>query len=495
MQIEEYRKQHERFHEALNRELFHHYSGQKAEPAIARIYADYSDLFRIETIREIELEISRTPESFPSRRKSLTRIRAFAIEQFLDSRTCRTEQEIARAESTRSTLWEGRETAPSRIGLLLASEPDAARRRRLSDLLLKSLSDTRDLRLQRLDELRSSGSELGFSRPLDAISAGAGVDPRGISELAELVIAVTEETYRDRLGQSFSMSGLPAAEMRQCSAGYWEHRNRPENFFREDLLGAAIENTFSGMGLLPEKSGSVTVDVDNGPGRRPITACFPVRVPDEIRVLVFRMGGHHDYAALLHETGHAYHFAWTSANLAAEFRLTGDRGLCEAYGLLFEQLLWNENWLMEHLGFARPQAFLAFQALYLCYIVRREAGKLRFMIDLYGPGLQDAGKAYSEVMARYTGLQHDADAWTAEIGGGTDPAAYLRGWTFAAMLDEHLMAKFGSNWHRSPSAGRVLKEIWETGQLYTAEELSREIGLGPLDPHVLAQRLQQGLRR
>jgi hypothetical protein len=494
MQIEEYRKQHERFHEALNRELLRHYSGQTAEPEIARLYAEYSGLFAIDAIREIDLEMARTPESFPSRRKSLARIRAFAIDQFLDSRTCRTDQEIARAESSRSLVWDGRELVPSRVGLLLASEPDVARRRRLADLRLKLMLDTRSLRLMRLDELRAAASELGFIRPLDALCAGTGIDYRALSELFELVIAVTEGTYRDRLGQSFSTAGLSSGDMRHSDAGYWEYRNRPEGFFRDDLLGTVIEDTFSGMGLLPEKAGSVSVDLDNRPQQPASAACFPLRIPEEIKVLVFRRGGHYDYDALLHETGHAYHFAWTAPTVPAEFRLTGDRGLCETYGLLFEQLLWNENWLMEHLGFARPQSFLAFQALHLCYIVRREAGKLRFLIDLYGAGLPDAAEAFSEFMMRYTGLVHEPEAWPAEIDGGTDSAAYLRGWMLSSMLNEHLMAKFGNNWHRSRAAGLFFKEIWETGQLYTADELSREIGLGPLDPHVLADRLLQGLR-
>jgi hypothetical protein len=96
-------------------------------------------------------------------------------------------------------------------------------------------------------------------------------------------------------------------------------------------------------------------------------------------------------------------------------------------------------------------------------------------------------------MMQHTGLIHETESWF-----GVDrfrSADHLRGRIFSAMLDEHLMAKFGSNWHRLKAAGNFLKEIWETGRLYSADELSREIGLGPLDPHILAGRLQRGLRQ
>jgi len=62
-----------------------------------------------------------------------------------------------------------------------------------------------------------------------------------------------------------------------------------------------------------------------------------------------------------------------------------------------------------------------------------------------------------------------------------------------SMLRDHLRIRFGTSWHGSPAAGRFLKEIWETGQLYTADELSREIGLGPLEPQILTAALREGL--
>jgi hypothetical protein len=62
------------------------------------------------------------------------------------------------------------------------------------------------------------------------------------------------------------------------------------------------------------------------------------------------------------------------------------------------------------------------------------------------------------------------------------------------MLREYLCTKYGTGWAGSRSASGFLKEIWETGLLYRADELCREIGIGDLDPQVLADKLWEGLR-
>jgi hypothetical protein len=62
------------------------------------------------------------------------------------------------------------------------------------------------------------------------------------------------------------------------------------------------------------------------------------------------------------------------------------------------------------------------------------------------------------------------------------------------MLKEYLRTKFGNAWALNGAASSFLKEIWETGFLYSAEELCREIGLGNLEPQVLTDQLWEGLQ-
>ena len=72
-------------------------------------------------------------------------------------------------------------------------------------------------------------------------------------------------------------------------------------------------------------------------------------------------------------------------------------------------------------------------------------------------------------------------------------ADYLRAWIFQVMLREHLRLKYGNAWYCCRSAGNFLKDLWATGQLYTLDELCREIGLGALDAQILQDEIVEGL--
>ena len=78
-----------------------------------------------------------------------------------------------------------------------------------------------------------------------------------------------------------------------------------------------------------------------------------------------------------------------------------------------------------------------------------------------------------------------------EIPDGFESADYIRGWILESMLREYLCSRHGKTWFLNRSAAGFLKEIWETGQLYRADEVGREIGFGELDPQVLAGELQE----
>ena len=97
-------------------------------------------------------------------------------------------------------------------------------------------------------------------------------------------------------------------------------------------------------------------------------------------------------------------------------------------------------------------------------------------------------------MQTYTGLTHPPQLWLADFSDGLDSADYLRGWILECILRECLCNRYGKAWFRNRSAAGFLKEIWETGQLYRAEELGREIGIGNLDPQILADELLGGLQ-
>ena len=57
----------------------------------------------------------------------------------------------------------------------------------------------------------------------------------------------------------------------------------------------------------------------------------------------------------------------------------------------------------------------------------------------------------------------------------------LRGWCLEAQLSELLRERFGRRFWRERAAGELLKELWNTGATYSAEEIAAQLGLGALE--------------
>ena len=81
-----------------------------------------------------------------------------------------------------------------------------------------------------------------------------------------------------------------------------------------------------------------------------------------------------------------------------------------------------------------------------------------------------------------------------DLDDGFYSASYLRAWAFEVSLREYLKTKFGSQWWASKRAGDFLKEIWETGDRYTADEMASQIGVGPISFELLIEEFNTILR-
>jgi hypothetical protein len=497
MQIEEFRSHLELFHEALSRETLAFVSGRTGSPDFAGVYAGYSDLYGEDAVRDLDSQLARTPESFPSRRKSFQRLRSFAVGHHLAYRTASLGEQIARDECSGSFVWDGVPMHCTSLPWLLRREPDANRRRALRQVQTRRARDIAPVYVERLAELRKAASALGYATPLEALQASTGVDYSALSGTLETLVAATEPDYADRLAGSFGASlGLDAGAICECDVGRWRTGNEPSAFFPAELLDPALDRLVAELEIRPESESAIVIDVENRQGKPQGAWCIPVLVPQEVHVIASRGAGAQDFAVLLHESGHAHHFAWTAASVGAEYRLWGDRAVGEAFGFIFERLVRNESWLIENLGFARSGAFLKFGALEECFEIRRQIGMLRYQMALYGAeGSGDAGDRYAGIMGQHTGIRHAPELWTTAAGDTVRSADYLRGWVLESMLHDYLCTRYGTGWHRNRAAGMLLKEIWETGQLYSADELSRELGLGRLDPQILTDRLLRGLQR
>ena len=107
------------------------------------------------------------------------------------------------------------------------------------------------------------------------------------------------------------------------------------------------------MGIDPLAAGRITLDTGEREGKRARAFCAPVRVPDEVYLVLRPHGGQTDWTTFLHELGHALHFAYMRPDLAFEYRWLGDNSITEGYAMLFDHLMKDAGWLKRYTELAR----------------------------------------------------------------------------------------------------------------------------------------------
>jgi hypothetical protein len=232
----------------------------------------------------------------------------------------------------------------------------------------------------------------------------------------------------------------------------------------------------------------VLVDAERRPTKSPRAFCAAVRVPDEVHLVIPPIGGRDDYEALMHEAGHAYHYAHVDRALPFEDRCLGDNSVTEGYAFLLQHLVSDPLWLGDVTGLPDPEPVLAFSRASRIVFLRRYCAKLGYELTLHADGRAPAEHAadYSERLGRAVRVDWPPETWLSDVDPFFYAARYLRAWAFETRLRRLFAERFGERWFAEPEAGALLRSLWARGQASTADELLAELTGERIDLAVLA---------
>jgi hypothetical protein len=480
--LQTYRDEFAQFNEAIVREDYLHYSGQKQSLELEPIYDRYGHLFARESIEDLKRELDRTAAHFETARAGIRLLLGFALEQFAALRVRRQTEEIAEAEAQATFRWDGEELTFHQSVHRLTTEPDPHRRRSLLAKRLRIISETNGLRSERLDAVHDAAMTLGYA---SYTSLYRDIRPYEFTEFSaecSSLLEETDEVFTTHLRRAFiSEVGLPFEMADRADVAYFLSLSRYQDRFAKEGLRAAYQGTMRLLGIDIEKQTNIEIDDEPRPHKHPRAFCSPIRVPEEIKLVISPVGGPDDYLAFFHEAGHAQHFGWTSRELQPEFKYAGDNAVSESFAFLFNYLILDRHWLEEVLGFRPSKDFIQLSALHKLFLVRRYAAKFEYETLLHaGVDAELASREYAERLTRATGFLYPEEEFLIDLDDGFYSADYLRAWQFETLLRDHLKTKFGHRWWSSRRAAEFLIDVWNTGERYTVEELANLLGVGSL---------------
>ena len=487
--LSDYRQRFGEYHSELHREDFLFRSGRQTSRDVTHIHSEYSDLFRLSTVEELRAKRNDVSESRKTERAAIARLIAFALEGNLLARVRDVSAEIAGYEAASKIDWPSKSNLDvqripfHQIEELLATEPDRERRRELHARRSDIVKGAQDLLAERFEKLRIGAVELGFESYTMMRRQLRGVDLDAIAAKATQLLSKTESRYVSELAPLLAReTGVSLDEATEADWPYLRRYTRFDVFFLREQMLPVYRELFANFGFNPDKQANVELDPAVRAGKQRRAFCSPIRIPDEIKLVVQPTGGQLNYGEFLRAAGKAQSAAWTSRNLPPEFQRGGDAAVPMAWGMLLENLLLEEAWLTGTFGFVANAEFRRALSLFRLLELRREAARLHYELEFHAGNLTSSiGQRYAEVMTDALRVRVDEADCLRDLSDDFRSADFLRAAAFEAQMREHLKTQFGSRWWTSRKAGEMLIDLWNTGQQYSVEELAAMIGLGELD--------------
>lgn len=497
--LEEFSREYAEFNSALMSESYLFYSGQKPELIVGPIYERHSDLFAPDSIAQLKSLLDETDDYYESRSASLRRLLMFSIDQFLAASVKELTEKISEYETDATIEWHPNRVTFNDSAVILTTEPNRDLRRAVYERRRSVISASNDLRAERLNKMHAAARKIAASIDPQASRNGSngaggcesylklyeqlfGLDCRELATQARRLLDQTQSVYTSRLADALkNRLGIDCDEAERHDALYFLHVTHYDDCFPSDDLFRIYKETMAGLGICVDNQKNIEIDSEPRPNKTARAFCAPINVPDQIKLVIRPIGGQTDYLTLFHEAGHAQHYGWTSSDLRPEFKYTFDYALSETYAFLFNHLPGEPLWLGGLLGFEDSDDITKSIMLARLITVRRYAAKLLYEFELHSSvDLSNAPSLYSELQTSATGFHTDETEFLYDLDDSFYSASYLRAWAFEVSLREYLKTRFGAAWWTSSRAGNFLREIWETGDRYTADEMAEQIGLGPL---------------
>jgi hypothetical protein len=476
------------FAEALTREEYLTRAGLKAESRAAAIRERYAGLASRETFEQVRERALASPEGDEGRR--LRYLAEFLGTACIEFRVRAASDRLATAEAVRTITLDGERIPLRAAETRIKNVADRPRRAALESARLAAVADLNGLRQEILELSHEEVRRLRAPDYTALCRQLSGIDLEALRDLVRPIQSRSRDMYEEALSWHLTRwVGVSPGEARRHDLVRLFRAPDLDRMFPPDALREAAEGPVRRMRIDPRAGGRIRVDDEPRPTKAPRAFVATPRIPDEVILVVRPGGGPDDYAAYLHELGHALHYANTEPGLPVEFCRLGDASVTEAWAFLLDGLLRERGWLKRFLGIGQPREVLRFTALHKLWFLRRYAAKLEYEILLHaeGPG-QRASEAYRALLSDATLVEWPEHTYLADVDPFFYSARYLRAWIFEAQLREVMRERFDEEWYRNDRTGPFLLSLWRQGQRHTLEEFAADLGLGApsVDP-LLAQ--------
>ena len=484
MTIDRLRRDGQAMMEDISRESYLAHSGLKPSVELQAIYERYASVLDENAFRFAAESFSAASAGTDEHRSARV-----ILEWELEGQASRElapleEREVAWENAAMIRLPGAREIAYQAAPIEIANTRNRAERNAIDEARARLAgSGHAPIRLEYLQREKEVVESMEIAGTYnDSFEAVTGIPLEILAGQCEKFLRDTEAMWDDTLRHYLrTRLAITPGESTRADAIALFRASEFDEGFPASKMEAAIRRQVSEMGLDPTANGKVTFDIGEREGKRSRAFCAPVRVPDEVYLVLRPHGGQNDYSTMLHELGHALHFANADAALPFEFRWLGDNSVTESYAMLFDHRMQDAGWLsrFSSLANSRVGEFRRMAGFEELHFLRRYSAKLLYEIAVYSGDVPwDAlPDLYVSRLTEATGFRYRPEDAFIDLDPRFYSVRYLRAWQLQSALTAHLTETFNEDWHRNPAAGPwIAGELFSAGQRDTADEIAARLG-------------------
>ena len=462
--------------------------GEKETSEAAAIVAAYADLFTLEQ-RDALLEVERG-SSGDDQRERLYRLRKSCEGGLIALEVAEQADEVENRILAARVPFQGDELPLRSAQARLAVIDEYADREELGAATSKVSAGFNDDRLELVRRIEALDADIsGIADPVERNEEEKGISLRDLSaalHAASGQLTTAYDPLRDRwldrlLGPA--RDDVPAS----FHVGYVRRLSPLADTYTKERAVEVCLDTLRALGLDLEGQPNIRLDLDDRPQKSPRACVIPSDPPAVVHLITRAQGGIHDYAAFLHEAGHALHYAGADESLPYTYRaVSRDHALTEIYSYIVEAISREPGWHERYFGLSPEQAAENAEATAFVetFLYRRYEAKLRFELEYwsaFGSDGESMPARYSELLTEATGVRYPPDNYLADMDAGFYSADYLRAWIRSSQLRQYLSREIGPDWWCDSRTGDFLRELWAEGTRPTSEEVAGRLGYEPLD--------------
>ncbi len=455
-------------------------SGQRDDLGLEAIYERHAALFDRAAIDGLRA-LARGSDASAREARALL---AFAIEGHLERQVAELTDAIQAAEAQAAVMWRGERIPYRAVPIRVGEISHRGERNALDASYQAAVEAINPLRARRLEQLRSAMAELGYADETALIRELHGVDVDELAADLRQFLVESETVYFAALRRYLAEIDIEQGDASTADLSHLLRGVGWDPWFEQRRMLPVAEATLRGLGIELRAQPNVTLDLTQRRNKSPRAFAVPVRVPQDVRLVLQPRGGHDDYDGLLHELGHVEHFAHVDPKLPVAWKHVGDNSVTEAYAFLFQYLMLEPDWLGEQLGMpdAEAAAWADFAAFRKLFYLRRYVAKLLYELRLHRDA--DIGLAsayYAGMLGLLTGVRTPEASFLADLDDHFYAVRYLRAWMLEGSIAASLKAQHGDRWWREPGAGATLRRSWSRGQEWNARDVVAHLGYDHLD--------------